>query len=830
MARMKCRQEILYPLGVTSAEDGARILVQANGEKVSLLLFKPGEEEPERIIDFKEEDRMGDVWSMEIKGQEIAGMEYMFEVDGVPAADPCARIIAGREQWGDVSRAGRIPRARVLTEEFQWGDDRRPEIPYSDTIIYRLHVRGFTMHPSSGVRKKGTFAGVMEKLPYIKELGATAVELMPITEFDEVLTAESGAGALTAAGKTAASGAPGVPTERTTPEASGGSETPTERSASASGTPMERSKPMASGLMNYWGYGPSFLYALKSAYGSGKTSPEREFKTLVKALHKENMECIVEMYFTGKEAPGMALDVLRYWIQEYHVDGFRLSGFPPIADIAEDPFLKGTKLFAENWGEALARRPGRGYPNLDHKPVTVRDKNLAEYNGQFQNEMRRLLKGDEGMLNSLAYLSRRNPEDFAVINYMANTNGMTMTDMVSYDRKHNEDNHENNRDGTDDNFSWNCGEEGPTRKKAVRELRKRQLGNAFLLLFLSQGTPLLLAGDEFGNSQGGNNNAYCQDNEVGWVDWRQKRTNRDLYAFVKGLIAFRKAHGAFHMDREPRLMDYKSCGRPDVSYHGEYVWRPEFENFRRQFGILYWGAYGRRPDGSADDTIYVIYNMHWEPHVFGLPRLPKGQRWHLYYDTSKGLETGTYGEGMEPVVEDQAEITAAPRSILVLFGKHVSGYYTYDTPVGDITVWCKDEAVAAVRFGRVTPEDKDMEEVRTELSDQVYTELMEYFRGERKEFDLPLAPEGTEFQRKVWNALRTIPWGETRTYKEIAALAGDAKASRAVGMANNKNPIAILIPCHRVVGADGSLVGYAGGLDVKEKLLTIEKGAVEQGI
>lgn len=804
MTQLKSAHEILYPLGVTPIEDEIKILVQAEGKRVSLLLFRAGEEKAAETIEFKEEERIGDVWSMTLKGCDLTDMEYGFEVDGVWMADPCARMITGREKWGEPSDIERPVRARLLTEEFDWEGDKRPETPYSDTIIYRLHVRGFTKHPSSGVKAKGTFAGVREKIPYLKELGVTAVELMPVTEFDEIILPEP---------------APGVP---------GGKCGQAEKCGQANGReqagmPALGGKRKTSGRINYWGYGPSFLYALKAAYGTGKTRPEQEFKTLVKELHKENLECIAEMYFTGKEPAGMVLDVLRYWVQEYHVDGFRVSGFAPAAAIADDPFLKRTKLFAENWNEAMERRPKKGYPMPETGRVTVRDKNLAEYNEQFQNDMRRFLKGDEGMLNSLAFRSRRNPADFGVINYMANTNGMTMMDMVSYDRKHNEDNGEENRDGNDCNFSWNCGEEGPTRKRKIKELRKRQLCNAFLLLFLSQGTPLILAGDEFGNSQNGNNNAYCQDNKTGWLDWKLLDTNRDLYEFVKGLIAFRKEHGVFHMDREPRIMDYKSCGRPDMSYHGEYVWRPEFENFRRQFGILYWGAYGRKADGSEDDTIYVIYNMHWEPHVFGLPRLADGQLWHVMYDTSKGPEKGCFAKDCEPVLEDQTQTVVSPRSIKVLFGKNGSGYYTYETPVGELTICCRNEAVNAICFGRVIPAEKDMKEVRTELTDKVYTQLAEYFEGKRKEFDLPLNPEGTEFQKKVWNALLAIPYGETKSYKEIAEAVGDEKASRAVGMANNKNPIPIIIPCHRVVGADGTLTGYAGGLDVKKKLLDLEK-------
>lgn len=786
MAQRKNRYEILYPLGVTPEEDKITILVQATGKNVKLLLYPIGEEKKEEEILFKEEERTGDVWRMTLTGRDFSKYEYGFEADGVPVADPCARVIAGRETWADFSRAGKPARARILTDSFDWQGDRRPEIPFSETIIYRLHVRGFTKHTSSKVAKKGTFSGVTEKIPYLKELGVTTVELMPVTEFDEIMMPE------------AASGKPG---ETLTP----------------------------TGILNYWGYGSSFLYAVKSAYGSGKKlSPENEFKTLVKSLHKEEMECLMELFFTGKEAPGLVLDALRYWVEEYHVDGFRLTGFPPVEAIAGDPFLARTKLFADHWGDVFNRRPGIGYVAPGEGVVTLQEKHLAEYNDQFQTDMRRFLKGDEGMVRSLEFRTRRNPLDFGVVNYMANNNGFTMMDMVSYDRKHNEKNGEDNRDGNDYNHSWNCGVEGPTRKKKIVDLRKRQLCNAWLLLLLSQGMPLIYAGDEFGNSQEGNNNAYCQDNEISWLNWKLLDTNADLYGFVKKAIAFRKAHRAFHMEREPRIMDYKSCGRPDVSYHGESAWRPEYENFRRQFGILYWGAYARKADGSADDTFYVTYNMHWETHLFGLPRLPKGQLWYVACDTSRGPAEGFYPEGQEPVLENQTQAAVPPRSILVFCSKEGSGYYTYDTPVGELTICCQDETVTEVLFGRVVPKGSCRKEVRTELSDRVAAQLSEYFAGERRQFDLPLQPEGTEFQKKVWEALRAIPYGETRSYKEIAVQIGDEKATRAVGMANNKNPLPILVPCHRVIGADGSLTGYAGGLEIKKKLLELEQGTKTQ--
>ena len=472
MAEYRNRNRILYPLGVTQEEHGVRILVQGRAGEVRLLLYRPGEKKPCEEIPFDPKYRMGDVWELALDRTDFASFEYNFMIDGKIVTDPNARVITGREKWADRKRAGKPVRGRILSEEFDWEDDVNPETPYAETILYKLHVRGFTAHVSSGVSARGTYAGVMEKIPYLKELGITAVELMPVTEFDEIMM-------------------------------------------SSSGSSFHNAKPEPTGYVNYWGYGPSYLYAVKTAYASRETmSAEGEFKTLVKELHKAGIECIPEMYFTGKELPGEILSVLRYWVEEYHVDGFHLTGFPDLSLAAEDPFLKRTKLFAESWNDIMNRRPKQGYVTPGDGAVSVEEKNLAEYNMQFMEDMRRFLKGDEGMLSAFELRNRRNPMEYAVINYMANTNGFTLMDTVSYDRKHNEKNGEENRDGSDYNYSWNCGAEGPTRKKKIVELRKQLLKNAYLLLFLSQGVPLLMAGDEFGNSQDGNNNAYCQDNAV----------------------------------------------------------------------------------------------------------------------------------------------------------------------------------------------------------------------------------------------------------------------------------------------------------------------------
>ena len=575
MAEYRNRNRILYPLGVTQEENGVHILVQGRAGEVRLLLYRPGEKKPCEEIPFDPKYRMGDVWELALDRTDFASFEYNFMIDGKIVTDPNARVITGREKWADRKRAGKPVRGRILSEEFDWEDDVNPEIPYAETILYKLHVRGFTAHASSGVSARGTYAGVVEKIPYLKELGITAVELMPVTEFDEIMMSSSGSG-------------------------------------------FHNAKQEPTGYVNYWGYGPSYLYAVKTAYASRETmSAEGEFKTLVKELHKAGIECIPEMYFTGKELPGEILSVLRYWVEEYHVDGFHLTGFPDLSLAAEDPFLKRTKLFAENWNDVMNRRPKQGYVTLGDGAVSVEEKNLAEYNMQFMEDMRRFLKGDEGMLSAFELRNRRNPMEYAVINYMANTNGFTLMDTVSYDRKHNEKNGEENRDGSDYNYSWNCGAEGPTRKKKIVELRKQLLKNAYLLLFLSQGVPLLMAGDEFGNSQDGNNNAYCQDNAVSWLNWKLLEPHKDQAEFVKRLIAFRKSHKMFHMDREPRIMDYKSCGRPDVSYHGENAWKPEFENFRvklRKGFFWYYFETNRKPAPRVEkETEYPCRKM--EPQL-----------------------------------------------------------------------------------------------------------------------------------------------------------------------------------------------------------------------
>ncbi len=608
----------VYPLGLTHTDGGIHVSVVAAAKACSLLLFEKEEKAGKDIrfrevscIPFPKGQKMGRVWSMTVKGA-LDALYYAFEADGQRFSDPCGRAFTGRERWGRLSHAKRLLLSPVAEPEFDWEGDEPLQIPYEDCIVYRAHVRGLTKHVSSQTEHRGTFRGVVDKIPYLKNLGITTLELLPAVEFQEVMMPEH-----------------------------------------AEGNPYGNSEP--TGRINYWGYTEACMFAPKASYADPGSNPVTEMKYMIRQLHKAGIELVLELYFTGKETPEQVLETVRFWVREYHVDGIHITGSVPTYLLAKDPYLTDTKLWAVSWEE--------------EKPEAGEKKHLGEYNEGFLIDMRRALKGDEEQMSSLIYRSRRNPAHCGVLNFMAGTNGFTMMDMVSYDQKHNEANGENNRDGSDYNYSWNCGAEGPVRKKKILDLRARQLRNAMLMLFLSQGTPVLLAGDECGHSQNGNNNAYCQDNETSWINWNLNRWDQKLLTFAKHVIAFRKAHPVFHMEQEPRVMDYLACGHPDISYHGVNAWQPEFENFRRQIGILYCGSYAKKADGREDDFFFVIYNMHWEPHEFALPNLPKGLEWSLSFDTSDSTSGGFYEEGQEKALSSQKNYMVPSRSVLVFRGK-----------------------------------------------------------------------------------------------------------------------------------------------------------------
>lgn len=380
--------------------------------------------------------------------------------------------------------------------------------------------------------------------------------------------------------------------------------------------------------INYWGYRKGFYYAPKASYAASENGPE-EFRELVKSLHRNGMELVMQFYFPNTVKRSGILDILRFWVLEYHVDGFRLLGENlPVDLAAADDLLADTKLLYQGfWIDGVYGRN-----------ETPKGPHLAEYNDSYLYDMRRFLKGDEGMLESALRHMRYIPEKTGRVHYLTNYNGFTLADLVSYDHKHNEANGEDNRDGNDYNCSWNCGEEGTARSRRVKELRFRQIKNAICMLLLTQSTPLIFMGDEFGNSQKGNNNPYCQDNAVTWLDWRILSKNAKILEFWKKMLVFRKSHPILHPEKELRLMDYIACGYPDLSYHGQSAWRPRTEGYFRHAGIMLCGKYARVDRDTEDAFLYLAINMHWESHKLALPRLPRNMRWEKVLGTEESGE------------------------------------------------------------------------------------------------------------------------------------------------------------------------------------------------
>ena len=612
----------LLPMGVTETERGFHVNAVAPGTSCALVLYKRNEKNPVLELPFPEAERLGNVWSLDVpketleeaglSGDALQSAEYCLRGDKGLFEDPCAFAYSGRDSWGKVEQYGNPLRSPLCLKPFDWAGDAHPRIPFADSVIYRINVRSFTKSPSSGVVQKGTFDGIIEKIPYLKELGITAVELMPCQEYEELMMPAS----------------------------------------DYTGPAGNERKP--DGRVNCWGYVKAHHFAPKASFCRKKErDPAGEFRSLVKALHRAGIEVIAELYFDGSEDSAYVTEVLRWYVRFFRVDGLHITGFADIEAASRDPYLARTKIIAQYWKEMPRKGP----------------KLLASCNENFARDMRRCLKGDEGMLNSLVFHTKNNPIGAASVNYMANTNGLTMRDMVSYDRKHNELNGEGNTDGPETNYSWNCGTEGPTRKRKILELRRQQMKNAFLLLLLSQGTPLIMAGDEFGNSQEGNNNAWCQDNALWWLSWKNVKSEAELLAFVKQAIAFRKRHRVFHLPEQPKVLDPKATGLPDISYHGVRAWQPEFESWHRQLGILYNGRYAADENGTPDDTFFVMYNFHWEPHSFALPHPVKGYQWHVAANTADPKVNGFYPEGEEPAVPAGPEFEVLSRGIVVLIAK-----------------------------------------------------------------------------------------------------------------------------------------------------------------
>lgn len=599
-----------YPLGVHREGNCVYFSVSyPNASECKLKLYAKENDRLVETIPMSAYGKIGSIFYLGIENFCYNEYNYMYEVSGKEYVDLYARAVVGREEWGNpiIGQKKEKVKGSFYFDDFQWQEDQRLGIPYEELILYRLHVRGFTKELSSKVKNKGTYQGIVEKIPYLKELGINGIEILPAYEFDEIILEQN--------------------------------------------YRISVEKDIAYRL-NYWGYSDqAYYFAPKSSYSSDRYSASKEYKNMVLELHRAGIEVIMEFHFKPGTNQQLIIDCLRYWVQEYHIDGFKLNqnAISPTL-VATDPFLSDTKLFGLGWNT----------DEIYGKDFTPNYKNLAEYNDGYQVDVRRFLKGDEEQVSKVAYRIKRNPNKHGIINYITNTNGFTLMDLYSYDVKHNEANEENGLDGTDYNYSWNCGVEGPTRRKKVVELRKKQIKNAFVILLLSQGVPLILSGDEFGQTSQGNNNTYCQDNKISWLNWRLIEKNREILDFVKQLISIRKSHPILHTAMELRGLDYASCGSPDISYHGMKAWYPDYSNYSRILGVMLCGHYAMVDRKNHDNSFYIAYNMHWEDHVFDLPKPITGHQWSILIDT---------GREDKNLLENQKKYNVRARSIVVFIGK-----------------------------------------------------------------------------------------------------------------------------------------------------------------
>jgi isoamylase len=680
------------PFGATSGPGGVNFSIySSHATACTLVLFEKGAAVPKVEIPFPDAFRIGNVWSMIVFDLDYENIEYGYRLDGPFAPeeghrfdpsrillDPYARAIGGRDTWGVAPDWNNVyqHRARLVYDDFDWDEDHPLETPMEDLVIYEMHVRSFTRHPSSKVKFPGTFAGLRQKIPYLKDLGVNCVELMPIYEFDEW---ENG---------------------RVHPDT-------------------------GEQLFNYWGYSTVGFFAPKSGYAAtGKLGMQvDELKALVKELHRNGIEVFLDVVFNhtaegNEQGPyisfkgidnktyymltpegyyfnfsgtgntlncnnpvvrNMVLDCLRYWAAEYHIDGFRfdlasilgrdprgapLSNPPLLESLAFDPILAKCKLIAEAWDAG-------GLYQVGSFPAYGR---WAEWNGKYRDAIRRFLKGDTGLVGEMSLRLAGSPDLYATrgptasINFITAHDGFTLFDMVSYNDKHNDANGEGGRDGASDNNSWNCGWEGPTDDPGINALRRRQIKNALALLLVSQGVPMILMGDEVARTQYGNNNAYNHDSELTWLDWSLQDANADLFRFARNLIAFRHIHpilrNRWHLDGQtPTGLTY-----PDISWHGTTAWQPDWSGSSLILAFMLAGQC-EKANGAQDDLVYVAMNMHWDDHWFELPRLPDNMRWHVFANTgAPGLED-IWEPGQEPTLEEQSGLMVAGRTVVIMVGK-----------------------------------------------------------------------------------------------------------------------------------------------------------------
>lgn len=648
----KIRPGFFRMYGACVASNGVSFTINSHGAtRCTLLLFKPQASKPYARIPFPDSYRIGDTYSMLVFDIKPDEFEYAFSFDGPyePAKgllfneenvllDPYSRAVTGQRKWGEKPEDGKDfeYRARVVKSSFDWGNIKQLEQPFEDLVIYETHVRGYTKDKSSGVSAPGTFAGLKDKIPYLKDLGINAVELMPIFEFDEMESARVVDGVQ---------------------------------------------------LYNYWGYNTVSFFAPNTSYAFNEEHNHEgdELKSLIKALKENGIEVILDVVFNhtaeGNEmgpcfsfkgidnnvyymltpdahyynfsgcgnvmncnhpvVRSFIIDCLRHWVIEYRVDGFRFDlasilgrdqngapmANPPILEsLAFDPVLGKMKLIAEAWDAGGLYQVG-SFPSWNR---------WAEWNGRYRDDMRSFLKGDDGMAgNAITRITGSrdlySPESRghkASVNFMTCHDGFTLYDLYSYNEKHNEKNGWNNTDGDNNGHSWNCGAEGETDDPNVNGLRRRLIKNAFAALLCSRGPAMFFAGDEFCNTQFGNNNAYCQDNIISWLDWSRLEEFKEIHDFVRHMIQFRKEHPILRKMTKP-----SSCQFPEISVHNGTPFNASTDYKTKLIGIMY---AGRNEEDTEDDIVFYCMNAYWEPLVMQLPVLPNGKHWHV--DTNTNAE------------------------------------------------------------------------------------------------------------------------------------------------------------------------------------------------
>ncbi len=625
------------------ADDICFRTVAEGAESCTLLLFAKGKQEPKKQLSMS---RVGQssVFYAEVPKKQLTGCEtYLFSCENGTFTDAYATRVCGKGTFGVSEGEVRplLPRASAQPE-----NEAGFVCPaFSDMIFYKLHVRGFTKSAGSGVKKKGTFAGLEEKIPYLKELGINAVLLMPVYEFDECMAVSKGYGCLSAK-------------QLAQYEERYGSEFVKVQQSYESGDGEKTVD-----RVNYWGYtAQNYYFAPKASYAADKQHAGEELRHLADALHAAGIAVFYEFFFSENVKKGFILDCLKYWTYVYGADGFRFVGEQRVLqDALEDPYLAGVKfLVTEYHGEAAT------------EPETFSKRRVALYNDGFRNTMRCFVKGDENMVGAFVRQFCSDKKEYAQVQYIADQNGFSLYDLYAYDRKHNEENGEDNKDGEDYNHSWNCGVEGETAKKKIAALRARLRKNALCTVFLAQSVPMLFAGDEFGHTKQGNNNAYCQDNEISWLNWHLNKEKKEQLAFVKELIAFRKMHGLLSGGRSLRESDWKNIGMPEVSYHGVTLWQPDYAPYSRAVSVLFSGAYG--VTGEEED-LYLLLNMHWEELLFALPtEFSAGKKvceWKQVLATTSESEIVSVNVGKKVAVTADESLTeyfckVPARSVVVL--------------------------------------------------------------------------------------------------------------------------------------------------------------------